>query len=62
MQKGLRLGGFGLVLVGFVGLMVTEFAGALEPSSRSLTIAFAVVSAVGLATLAFSYLGMRNGD
>ena len=52
-----RLVAFVLLAIGTIGLLVNE---ATCDGSRSATLSFAVLNAVGLATLAFTYWGMKK--
>ena len=57
MKEIVKLTGFILVAIGFLGLIINEFAIDL---GRSVTITFAVIDAAGLATLAFAHWGMKK--
>ncbi len=60
MKQAVKLVGFILILIGTLGLLITEFiydwgrAGWVD-----FTIIFGSISAVGLATLAFAHWSMR---
>ncbi len=57
MKEIVKLTGFILVAIGFLGLIINEFAIDL---GRAVTITFAAVNAAGLATLAFAHWGMKK--
>jgi len=57
MKEGVLLTGFILVAIGFLGLIINDFVIDL---GRAVTITFAVISAAGLATLAFTHWGMKK--
>jgi len=52
-----KLTGFILVTIGFLGFIIKDFVIDL---GRVVTIVFAVINAVGLATLAFTHWGMNR--
>ena len=56
MKEAVKLIGFALVGIGFLGLVINEFAIDL---GRAVTITFATIDAVGLVTLAFAHWGMK---
>ena len=53
----LKLTGFILVVIGFLGLIINEFALDL---GRVATIIFAIIDAAGLALLAWVHWGMKK--
>ena len=57
MKEAVKLVGFILVAIGFLGLIINEFAIDL---GRAVTITFAAIDAAGLATLAFAHFGMKG--
>jgi hypothetical protein len=59
-KQVLKLSGFALVIVGTVGLLVTEFAVDWgDDGSRPFTLAFAAANALGLAALAVAHWGVK---
>ena len=57
MKEVVKLIGFILVAIGFLGLIINEFAIDL---GRAVTITFAAIDAVGLITLAFAHWGLKQ--
>ncbi len=57
MKEVVKLTGFILVTIGFLGLIINDFVIDL---GRAVTITFAVINAAGLATLAFAHWGMKK--
>ena len=53
MKEVLKLTGFILVAIGFLGLIITDFV-------IDLGITFAVIDAAGLVTLAFAHWGVNQ--
>ena len=61
MRDVVKLAGFLLVIIGLVGLLVTEFVVDWgNGSSRGFTLAFAAVDALGLAMVAFAQWGIKS--
>jgi hypothetical protein len=57
MKENLKLTGFILLIIGTLGLLITEFA--FEWGSAA-TLIFAALNVVGLAILAYTYWGMKK--
>lgn len=57
MKEFVKIGGFALIFVGTVGLLLNEFV--LDAPSIC-TISLAVVNFVGLVSLAFAHFAMRD--
>ena len=60
MKQAIKVAGFGLIIVGTVGLLVTEFAIESGCTASFLTKVFAAFTGVGLATLAYALWGMKS--
>jgi len=59
MMKAAKLTAFILVIIGTIGLLVNEF---MTDWGRGVTLTFAILNFVGLATLAFITWSMKNKD
>ena len=57
MKEAVKLTGFILVTIGFLGLIINDF---VIDAGRAVTITFAVINAGGLAALAFAHWGMKQ--
>jgi hypothetical protein len=57
MREVLKLTGFILLIIGTLGLLITEFV--FEWGSTA-TLIFAALNVVGLATLAYTHWGMKK--
>jgi len=57
MKNFIKISGFVLIIVGTVGLLLSEF---VWEHSSTRTIIFAVVDFVGLVNLAFAHFGMQQ--
>ncbi len=57
MKEAIKLGGFILIIVGTVGLLVNELA---MDWGRTATVTFAIVNLVGLITLAVSHWCLKK--
>ena len=57
MAELVKLIGFILVTIGFLGLILTDF---VFDCGRTVTITFAAINAAGLFTLAFAHWGMKK--
>jgi len=57
MKETIKLGGFILILVGTVGLLVNELA---MDWGRTATVSFAIVNLVGFITLAVTHWCCKN--
>ena len=57
MKETVKLIGFTLVAIGFLGLVINEFAIDL---GRAVTITFATIDALGLITLGIAHWGMKR--
>jgi hypothetical protein len=60
MKQVFKVVGFSLLIIGTVGLLVTEFALESGCTASLLTKVFAAFNGVGLATLAYAHWGMRS--
>jgi len=60
MKEALKVAGFGLVIIGTAGLLVTEFSLESGCTASLLTRVFAPFDGVGLAALAFAHWGLRS--
>jgi hypothetical protein len=60
MKEALKVAGFGLVIIGTAGLLVTEFSLESGCTASLLTRVFAAFDGVGLAALAFAHWGLRS--
>ena len=60
MKQVFEVVGFSLIIIGTVGLLVTEFALESGCTASLLTKVFAASNGVGLATLAYAHWGMRS--
>ena len=56
-KSTLIIGAFIFLIVGTIGLLINEFA---LNWGRCVTLTFAVINIVGLATLAFAHWGMKR--
>ena len=56
MREIVKLIGFILVTIGFLGLILTDF---VFDGGRAVTITFAAIDAVGLVTLAYAFWVMK---
>ena len=56
MKEAVRLVGFSLVAVGFIGLVLADF---VFNWGRAVTITFAAIDAAGLIALAIAHWGMK---
>ena len=57
MKEAIKLGGFILLIVGTVGLLVNELA---MDWGRTATVTFAIINLVGLITLAISHWCLKK--
>ena len=57
MREVVKSVGFILLIIGTLGLLITEF---ILDGGRAVTMTLAAVNVVGLATLAFAHWGMRK--
>jgi hypothetical protein len=57
MKQAIKTIGFSLIIIGTVGLLVTEFA---VDGGRPYTLTFAAINVVGLATLAIDHWTIRS--
>jgi len=57
MRKYGKPSGFGLLIIGTLGLIITEF---ILGGGRAVTLTFAAFNVVGFATLAFAHWGMKK--
>jgi len=57
MKEAIKLGGFILIMIGTVGLLVNELA---MDWGRTATVTFAIVNLVGLITLAVSHWSLKK--
>jgi len=57
MKEVLKLIGFILVAIGFIGLLLTDF---VFDWGRAVIITFAAINAAGLITLAWAHWGMKK--
>ena len=57
MKEAVKIIGFSLIIIGTLGLLITEFA---ADSGRPYTLTFAALNVVGLATLAIEHWGTRS--
>ena len=57
MKEVLKLIGFILVAIGFIGLMLTDF---VFDGGRAVIVTFAAIDAAGLITLAWAHWGMKK--
>ena len=57
MQEIVKLIGFILIVIGFLGLIINDF---VMDMGRPVTITFAAINAAGLATLAFAHWGIKK--
>ncbi|MBA7615169.1 hypothetical protein ES703_22446 [subsurface metagenome] len=57
MKEAIKLGGFILIIVGTVGLLVNELA---MDWGRTATVTFAIVNVVGFITLAVSHWCLKK--
>jgi len=57
MKELLKLIGFCLLIIGTLGILITEF---VIDQSRTYTLTFAAINAVGLATLAIAHWGTKE--
>ena len=57
MREFVKVIGFSLVTVGFIGLVLTDF---VFNWGRAVTITFAAINALGLITLGIAHWGMRR--
>jgi len=60
MKQAIKVAGFGLIIVGTVGLLATEFSLESGCTASLLTKIFAAFNGVGLATLAYALWGMKS--
>jgi hypothetical protein len=60
MKQAFEVVGFGLVVIGTVGLLVTEFSLESGCTASLLTKVFAASNGVGLAALACAHWAMRS--
>ena len=60
MKEASKVVGFGLVIIGTLGLLVTEFSLESGCTASLLTKVFAAFDGVGLAALAYAHWGMRS--
>ena len=60
MKQVFKVVGFSLIIIGTVGLLVTEFSLESGCTASLLTKVFAASNGVGLATLAYAHWGMRS--
>ena len=60
MKQAIKVVGFSLIIIGTVGLLVTEFALESGCTASLLTKVFASFNGVGLATLAYAHWGMQS--
>lgn len=61
MKQALKFGGSILIFIGFLCLIITEFAvDAGDVVSPDCTIIFGAIGAVGLAMLAFAHYAMKT--
>ncbi len=60
MKEAVKVIGFSLVIIGTIGLLVTEFAIESGCTASLLTKVFAASNVAGLATLAYVFWGMRS--
>jgi len=60
-KQVVKLGGFILITIGTLGLLITEFIfHGGSTGSLNFTLIFSAVNALGLATLAFAHWGMKQ--
>lgn len=59
-KEAIKIIGFSLLIIGTVGLLVTEFALESGCTASLLTKVFAASNGVGLATLAYAHWGIRS--
>ena len=59
LREFIKIGGFVLIAVGTIGLLLNEF---VWDTSSSRTIIFAVVNLVGFGNLAFAHFRMRQKE
>ena len=57
MKEVVKLIGFILIAIGFLGLIINEFA---VDFGRAIVITFAAIEVVGFASLAFAHWGMKK--
>jgi len=57
MKEVVKLSGFILLIIGTLGLIITEF---IFDWGRAATLTFAALNVVGLATLAFAHWGIQK--
>ena len=60
MKQAIKVVGFSLIIIGTVGLLVTEFSLESGCTASLLTKVFAAFNGVGLATLAYALWGMKS--
>jgi len=60
MKQVFKVVGFSLIIIGTVGLLVTEFSLESGCTASLLTKVFASFNGVGLATLAYAHWGIRS--
>ena len=60
MKEAIKIIGFGLIIIGTVGLLVTEFSLESGCTASLLTKVFASFNGVGLATLSYAHWGMQS--
>ena len=60
MKQAVKVAGFNLIVIGTVGLLITEFSLESWCTASLLTKVFAGFNCVGLATLAYAHWGMKS--
>ena len=60
MKEAITVIGFSLLIIGTIGLLITEFALESGCTASRLTKVFAASNVAGLATLAYVFWGMRS--
>jgi hypothetical protein len=60
MNQAIKIFSFSLIIIGTMGLLVTEFAVESGCTASLLTKIFAAFNGVGLATLAYALWGMKS--
>jgi hypothetical protein len=60
MKQVVKLSGFILIIIGTLGLLITEFIfHGGSPGSLNFTLIFGAANVLGFATLAFAHWGMK---